>query len=63
MATEPRAAKCISLSQTMARELAIAAAMERRTQSGIIEELLEGWLDTRRRGTDPAQQKLPEGGP
>ena len=60
MTKERREAKCLNLSTTIAHELEIASAMERRSQSRIVEELIIKWLDDRRRRFDPAQQRLPE---
>ena len=61
MTTERREAKCIYMRTALAHELEIAAAMERRSQASIVDEVLEQWLDSRRPRLDPAQQKLPAG--
>lgn len=53
--------KCIGLEPVLATELAVAAARDHRSQTSIIEELLERWLDERKRGGDPAQQRLEVG--
>lgn len=53
--------KCLNMDPVLARELAVAAARDRRSQVSIVEELLVTWLDERKRRDDPAQTKLEVG--
>ena len=58
---DDREGKCLSLKRDLLVELEITAARERRSQSSIVEELLEAWLDDRHRRCDPDQQVLEVG--
>ena len=54
-----REGKSFSLRADLVYELEVAAAKKRLTQSSIVEEAIEAWLDgDRRRPIDPAQMRL-----